>query len=74
MSIPFISALPLAIKLITKILPSKPKEVIEKMVTSVIATNPDIQAELNNERQFILDYFGLKFIIKAVIKYLVEAI
>lgn len=58
MAIPFVSALPLAIKLIGKILPSKPKKVIEKMVTSVIATNPDIQAELQNERKFILDYFG----------------
>lgn len=54
----FISAVPLAIKLIGKILPKKPKKVIEKLVTDVISKSPDILADLESERKFILDYFG----------------
>ena len=58
MAIPFISALPLAIKLLGKILPDKPKEVVEKLVADVVSSSPEIQAELTSERKFILDYFG----------------
>ena len=58
MAIPFISALPLAIKLLGKILPDKPKEIVEKLVADVVSSSPEIQAELTSERKFILDYFG----------------
>lgn len=58
MAIPFISAIPLAIKLIGKILPDKPKAVVEELVADVVRKDVDIQNALVDERKFILDYFG----------------
>jgi len=57
MSFPVVGAIGLAVKIASKVLKGKPKEVIEEAVDSIIRSDKEIQTELMNSRQFYLDFF-----------------
>ena len=59
MAFPFalFPAIKTAVKIVSKILPSKPKAVVEEMVDEIIRSDKEIQTELMNSRQFYLDFF-----------------
>jgi len=48
----------IAIGIVGKLLPEKPKEVIQAMVNEVIVNDAEIQKQIQAFRQFVLDYEG----------------
>lgn len=57
MGFPVVGAIGLAVKIASKVLKGKPKEVIEEAVDSIIRSDKEIQTELMSSRQFFLDFF-----------------
>lgn len=57
MGFPVVGAIQLAVKIASKVLKGKPKELIEEAVDSIIRSDKEIQTELMSSRQFYLDFF-----------------
>lgn len=57
MAFPIIGAIGLAAKVVGKLLPDKPKEVIEDMVDTVVRTDKEVQDELEKTRKFYIEFF-----------------
>lgn len=57
MAFPVVGAIQLAVKIASKVLKGKPKEVIEEAVDSIIRGDKEIQTELMKSRQFYLEFF-----------------
>jgi len=57
MAFPILGALGIAAKIVSKLLPNKPKEVIEDMIDTVVRTDKEVQGELEKTRNFYLNFF-----------------
>lgn len=57
MAFPVVGAIQLAVKIASKVLKGKPKEVIEEAVDSIIRGDKEIRTELMKSRQFYLEFF-----------------
>lgn len=67
MAIPFLNPLQIVSTVVGKLLPKKPKAVVEGLIADVIRKDPNLQKALEDERKFILDYFGrAEYLPKAV--------
>ena len=54
--IPLIAKIAMAV--LGKVIPEKPKEIIETAVNSIIVNDKEIQQQIQDLRQFIVDYEG----------------
>ena len=50
--------LPLLVKVVSKLLPEKPKEVIEGLVNTVIVNDAEIQKQIEDYRKFVVEFEG----------------
>lgn len=57
MAFPVVGAIGLAVKIASKVLKGKPKEVIEEAVDGIIRSDKEIQSELMSSRNFYLNFF-----------------